>query len=52
MGATERIAELIKVMRKREIREMLEFAEFLLAKRDCERPEAWASVDNHAVCPL
>jgi len=37
MGATEGIAELMKAMHEREIREMLDFAEFLLAKRDREK---------------
>ena len=36
MGAAERVAELMKAMHEREISEMLDFAEFLLAKRDRE----------------
>jgi hypothetical protein len=48
MGATERIAELMKAMHEREIREMLDFAEFLLAKRDREKAEAWETLDKYA----
>jgi len=48
MGATERIAELMKAMHEREIDEMLDFAEFLLAKRDKEKAEAWATLDKYA----
>ncbi|MBE0623835.1 MAG: hypothetical protein IH606_03375 [Burkholderiales bacterium] len=48
MGATERIAELMKVMHEREIGEMLDFAEFLLAKRDRETTEARATLDKYA----
>jgi len=33
MGATERIAELMKSKQEREVREVLDFAEFLIAKR-------------------
>ena len=32
----------------REISEMLDFAEFLLAKRDREKTEAWATLDKYA----
>jgi len=48
MGATERIAELLKAMHEREISEMLDFAEFLLAKRDREKTEAWATLEKYA----
>ena len=48
MGAIERIAELMKVMHEREIGEMLDFAEFLFAKRDREKTEAWATLDKYA----
>ena len=48
MGATERIAELMKSMHEREIGEMLDFAEFLLAKRDREKTEAWSTLDKYA----
>ena len=48
MGAAERIAELMKAMHEREIAEMLDFAEFLLAKRDREKAEAWATLDKYA----
>jgi hypothetical protein len=48
MGATERIAELVKTMREREIEEMLDFAEFLLAKRDREKADASATLDKYA----
>ena len=48
MGATERIAELMKSMHEREIEEMLNFAEFLLSKRDREKAEAWATLDKYA----
>jgi len=47
MGATERIAELMKAMHEREIAEMLDFAEFLLAKRDREMTEAWSTLDKY-----
>ena len=48
MGATDRIIELIKTMQEREIVEVLDFAEFLIAKRDREKADAWASFDKHA----
>ncbi len=48
MGATERIADIMKAMHEREIQEMLDFAEFLLAKRDREKAEAWATLDKYA----
>ena len=48
MSVTERIAELMKSMHEREIGEMLDFAEFLLAKRDREKAEAWAALDKCA----
>jgi len=48
MGAAERIAELMKAMHEREIGEMLDFAEFLLAKRDREKAEAWATLDKYS----
>ena len=48
MDATERIAELLKSMHQREIDAMLDFAEFLLAKREREKAEAWATLDKYA----
>jgi hypothetical protein len=48
MGAAERIAELMKAMHEREISEMLDFAEFLLAKRDREIAEAWSTLETYA----
>ena len=48
MGAAERIAELMKDMQEREIGEVLDFAEFLLAKRDREKAGAWATFEKHA----
>ena len=49
MGAVERIAELMKAMHEREIAEMLEYAEFLLAKRGRDKTvEAWATLDKYA----
>ncbi len=48
MGATERIAEIMKSMHEREIGEMLDFAEFLLAKRVREKAEALATLDKYA----
>ena len=35
-------------MHEREIGEMLDFAEFLLAKRDREKTEAWATLEKYA----
>lgn len=40
----------MKAMHEREIGEMLDFAEFLLAKRDREKTEAWATLDKYAGC--
>jgi hypothetical protein len=48
MGATERIAELMNVLQEREIREVLDFAEFLLAKRERDKDAAWATFETHA----
>jgi hypothetical protein len=48
MGATERIAELMNVLQEREIREVLDFAEFLLAKRERDKADAWATFEKHA----
>jgi len=49
MGAVDRIAELMKAMHEREIAEMLEYAEFLLAKRGRDKAaEAWATLDKYA----
>jgi hypothetical protein len=42
MGAAERIAELMKAMHEREIGEVLDFAEFLIAKREREQKDAFA----------
>lgn len=48
MGAAERIAELMKAMQEREIDEVLDFAEFLIAKRERERKDAFAVFERHA----
>lgn len=48
MGATERIAELVKAMQEREIQEILDFAEFLLAKRERDKAEARATLAKYA----
>jgi hypothetical protein len=48
MGASERMAELMNVMQEREIREVLDFAEFLLAKRERDKADAWATFEKHA----
>lgn len=48
MGAEERIAELMKSMQEREIGEVLDFAEFLIAKRERDKTEAFAVFDKHA----
>jgi len=48
MGATERIAELLRAMQEHEIKEVLDFAEFLLAKREREKADAWATFDKFA----
>jgi hypothetical protein len=48
MGAAERIAELMKVMQEREIGEVLDFAEFLIAKRKREKDDAWSVFEKHA----
>ena len=48
MGAAERIAELIKAMHDREIAEMVDFAEFLLAKRSHDTTDAWITLDKYA----
>lgn len=48
MGAAERIAELLKSMQEREIGEMLDFAEFLIAKREREQKGVIAIFDKHA----
>lgn len=48
MGAADRIAELMKSMHEREIGEVLDFAEFLVAKRQREQKDAFAVFDKHA----
>ena len=48
MGAAERIAELIKAMHEREIAEMVDFAEFLLARRGHDTTDAWITLDKYA----
>ncbi len=48
MGAAERIAELMNAMHEREINEVLHFAEFLIAGRDREKADAWATFEKHA----
>jgi hypothetical protein len=47
MSAAERITELMKAMDEREVAEMLDFAEFLLAKREREQAEAWATLEKY-----
>ncbi len=47
MGAAERIAELMKAMQEREVQEILDFAEFLLAKRGRDKADAWAALDKY-----
>ena len=48
MGAAERIAELIKAMHELEIAEMVDFAEFLLARRAHDTTDAWIALDRYA----
>lgn len=48
MDATECIAALMKAVHEREIRELLDFAEFLLAKCDRGKTEALDTLDNCA----
>jgi len=48
MGATERIAELMKSMQEREVREVLDFAEFLIAKRERDKTDAFAVLEKYA----
>ena len=48
MGAAERITELMKAMQDREIDEVLDFAEFLIAKREREKADAWATFDKYS----
>lgn len=48
MGAAERIAELMKSMQERELNEVLDFAEFILAKREKEQKDALAVFEQHA----
>ncbi|MEO8386414.1 MAG: DUF2281 domain-containing protein [Betaproteobacteria bacterium] len=48
MGATERIAELMKSMQEREVREVLDFAEFLIAKRERDKTDAFTVFEKHA----
>lgn len=48
MGAAERIAELMKAMHEREIGEVLDFAEFLIAKRQRDKVDAWSVFEKHA----
>lgn len=48
MGAADRIAELIKVMPEREIGEVLDFAEFLIAKRARDKADALSVFEKHA----
>ena len=48
MGAAERIAELVKSMPEREAGEVLDFAEFLIAKREREQHDALAVFKKHA----
>lgn len=48
MGAAERMAELLKAMHEREIGEVLDFAEFLIAKRDQDKADAFAVFGKYA----
>ena len=48
MGAAERIAELIKSMHEREIAEMVDFAEFLLARRGHDTTDAWITLAKYS----
>jgi len=48
MGAAERMAELMKSMQERELDEVLDFAEFLMAKREKEQKDALAVFEEHA----
>ncbi len=48
MGAAERIAELMKAMHEREIGEVLDFAEFLIAKRARDKADAVSVFEKHA----
>jgi len=48
MGATERIAELMKSKQEREVREVLDFAEFLIAKRERDKTDAFAVLEKYA----
>lgn len=48
MGAAERIAELMGSMEERELGEVLDFAEFLVAKRAREQKDAFAVFEKHA----
>lgn len=48
MGAAERIAELMKSMQEHELSEVLDFAEFILAKREKEQKAALAVFEQHA----
>lgn len=48
MGAAERMAELMKSMQERELGEVLDFAEFLIAKREKEQRDAFAVFEKHA----
>jgi len=48
MGAAERIAELMKLMQEHELGAVLDFAEFLVAKREREQKDAFAVFEKHA----
>ena len=48
MGAAERMAELVKSMHERELGEVVDFAEFLIAKREREQLDALAVFQRHA----
>lgn len=48
MGAAERIVELVRSMQEREIGEVLDFAEFLVARREREQKDAHAVFERHA----
>ena len=48
MGAAERIEELLKAMHEREIGEVLDFAEFLIAKRDRDKADAFAVFEKYS----
>ena len=47
MGTTDKLIELIKSLPDREAGEVLDFAEFLQARRERERAEARETLERH-----